>query len=754
MNDQQPGNNLGSSDRSRHEGMMPVGNISQQQGGGGGSPPSPYGYNDSSGGNSGTGLNAATIFRIVLNRWLTVSLLVIFGGVGGIFYAQQATPVYRVQAELEMNVRRPKVINNDAVYEDPNAVRDIDVIFNTRFAKFKSPAMESLAAQEFMEQYPKSSITKRGMPINRYTLASMIRKVRWYKDPSANIVYVSYEASDPEFAAQLVNVLSYCAGVLMMKENQAQSDEAVKWLVTQVSEQREKLEENEKELAVIREEVQLDSLQQRKIALGQAFVTVSDEKESLVSQLASRKTVFEFVKNLKDSDPNLEMLPPGLPKERELDELIRGWRAANDGLLLAADRYTELHPEYKKAADLELRSRQRLEQFIVMSANAVQNEVDLLVKQIEQVDARITTMKEESVTMERSIASGLRTLQRLERKRDAADTSYQAMLRRMEEARLSADENMAFTKVIRNAAVPLYPISPRKVRVLILGLFIGFVGGSLLAIIMAFWTDKVGAVADLKALNLNVIASIPTQKRIDSRGELATIGLRDKFSPMVEVFAGINAILSSDKYFNQTKVILVSSVGPGEGKTISACNLAICSALNGVRTLLIDGDLRRPQLANIFQVSEDSPSLLSWLANTEDHNCKDLVSKGAVDNLDTITSVANAQINPAELLGRGRLAELITWARDNYDRVIIDTPPLGPVGDAQVYANLADTVILVSRIGVTRRRSIKFAVARFHDIDANIFGWIANDVPQSLAGMFGGGEGYGFSYGYGGDYKT
>ncbi|MEE9369574.1 MAG: hypothetical protein V3V05_12040, partial [Pontiella sp.] len=64
------------------------------------------------------------------------------------------------------------------------------------------------------------------------------------------------------------------------------------------------------------------------------------------------------------------------------------------------------------------------------------------------------------------------------------------------------------------------------------------------------------------------------------------------------------------------------------------------------------------------------------------------------------------------------------------------------------------TVILVSRIGVTRRRSIKFAVARFHDIDANIFGWIANDVPQSLAGMFGGGEGYGFSYGYGGDYKT
>lgn len=239
-----------------------------------------------------------------------VLLLAMLGAVGGIFYAQMATPIYRVTAELEMNVRRPKVINSDVVFEDPTAVRDTDVIFNTRFKKFTSPAMESLAADEYMKRYPDEKTTSNGLPIGGYTLALWVQDVIWHKDPNANIVYVTYEASDPDFAAQLVNVLAKCAGMLMMRENQEQSEEAVKWLVSQAEEQRDDLETVEQRLADLREEVGHDSLQQRKSELAQALVTVSDEREGLVSQRASRDTVFEFVSDLRDSDPNLEMLPP------------------------------------------------------------------------------------------------------------------------------------------------------------------------------------------------------------------------------------------------------------------------------------------------------------------------------------------------------------------------------------------------------------------------------------------------------------
>ncbi len=695
------------------------------------------------------------LLRIVLRRWVIVVLLAIAGGLIGTLYVQQTVPIFLAKAEIKMSVRRPRVINNEAVFEDSSANRDSDVIFNTRFAEFRSPAMEKLAAQEYLERYPDRATVRGGAGIGRYTLSTWIRDVSWYKDPSANIVYVSYESSDPEFAAELVNVLTHCAGVLMMQENQALSDEAVKWLISQVEEQRESLEEVEKQLASIRKELQLGSLEQRKTTLDLSLASVSQEKEEAISRLASRKTVCEFVSGLKDTDPNLEILPTGLPKEEQLNELIQDWKTANNELLLMADRYTEIHPDYRTAQEKETRVRKRLGQFIELSTKAILNEIALLGKQVKQIDLRIGLMRSESIELEQSLVSGTQRLQRLERKRDAADNAYQSMLRRMEEARLSADENMAYTKVIRNASVPRIPVRPRKMRVVAMSCFLGVLVGAGLAIALAFFTDKIEVVSDLKALGLNVLGTIPSQKKVDSRVELATIGLRDKFSHMVEIFAGINALVSSDKYIDRTQVMLICSIMPGEGKTISACNLAISSALNGSRTLLIDGDLRRPQLVNIFKVDEEHPSLLEWLSNGKHELRHDqLVSAGIIENLDVITSRHLQEINPAELLGRGQLAELLDWARGEYDRVIIDSPPLGPVGDAQVLANHADSVVMISRIGRTRRRGLQFALARFREIDAHVLGCIANDVPHSLSGLFGGAEGYGYAYGYGGSYKS
>ncbi|MEN7972428.1 MAG: polysaccharide biosynthesis tyrosine autokinase [Verrucomicrobiota bacterium] len=707
-------------------------------------------YGGNSGRGSPGGLDSVTLMRIILRRWITLLLFITLGGLAGILYNQLATPVFQAEAELEMSVRRPKVINNEAVYDDINAMRDTDVIFNTRFAKFKSPAMEKLATKEYIRRYGDLKETPQGLKIERHLLAEWVRDdVSWFKEPNANIVRVSYESPDPKFAAQLVNVLTHCAGVLMMQENQALSDEAVRWLISQVDEQRVSLEEVEKQLASIREELQLDSLQQRKSALGQSLGSVSQEKEELISQLASRKTVYDFVSELKDSDPNLEMLPTGLPKGEQLNELVRAWREANDELLLISDRYTELHPEYRKAKEKEARSRGRLEQFITLSSMAVQNEIELLEKQVEQVDRRIDAMKTEAIELEQQLVLGSQRLQRVERKRDAADNTYQSMLRRMEEARLSADENMAYTKVIRNADVPNDPVRPRKMRAMVLAIVFGLMAGCGLAVVMEFWMDKVSSVSDLKMLGLNVLGMIPSQKKVGSRGELATIGLWDKFNHMVEVFSGINALISSEKYADRTRMMLVCSVMPGEGKTVSSCNLAINFALNGARTLLIDGDLRRPRLVKIFDIDEKHPSLLEWLSDNESKLRHDqLVSAGIVENLDVITSRHLKGVNPAELLGRSQLPGLLDWARKHYDRVIIDSPPLGPVGDAQVFADQVDSVIVVSRVGKTRRRVLRFALTRLHDIDADILGCIVNDVPYTLLGLFGGAEGYAYGYGH------
>lgn len=713
--------------------------------------------NSSGAGSSEEGrMSPLNLLQMILHRWQIVLLCMLLGALTSILYIQYATPIYKAEADMEMSVRQPRVLKSEVMVDDSNLSRDEGVVFYTRFAKFKSPAMEKLATEEYFKRYPEDESSDPKLGVSRELLAMLIREVQWSKDPQANIVTVSYNNPSPEFAAKLVNVLTHCAGLLMMQENKAQSDKAVEWLVVLVKEKQASLDEVDRKLADLREELHLNSLQQRKSVLDQSLATVSAEREVLISTLASRKTVYEFVKQMQGTDPNLEILPPGLPKEEQLNELIQAWRSAREELMLMAGRYTEIHPEYRRAAEAEARMRSQLDQFVNLSAKAVENEIELLDKQVEQINGRIEAIKTESLELEQEIVSGNRQLQRLESERAVANASYQSVLKREEEARLAADENMAFTKVIKDAGIPAVPVSPRKPFVMVVGVFLGGAVGCTIALLIAFLLDNINSVSDLRALKLNILGVVPAQKKMDSRGELATIGLRDKFNQIVEIFAGMNALFSADRYAGQTKVLVMCSVMPGEGKTVCACNMAISSALNGARTLLIDGDLRRPQVANIFGCDETHPSLLEWMYNgddTLDHEA--LISHCEIDNLDIISSRPFSEINPAELLGRRRLADLITWAREEYDRIIIDSPPLGPVGDALILANRADSVVLVCRIGNTRKRLLKFALNRLQELDANLLGCIANDVSYSLVGMFSGAEGYGHGYGYGhGSYKA
>lgn len=688
------------------------------------------------------GIDILKLLRVLLRRWYTVLIFIVLGGLAAWLYAQRATPIFMAEAELEMSVRRPKVINSQAVYDDSSTMRDTDAIINTRFAKFRSPSMERMAIAEYQKRFPDEQRSEQA-------LAYYVRRnVNWSKDKRSNIVRVSTMSPDPRFAAQLINVLSYSAGALMIQENQALSDGAVQWLNDQVEDQRESLDAVERKLATLRAGIQLDSMRQRKDALGAALNEVAAEKSAVENRLEARKATLEFVLEILAEKQDVEKLPTGLPKEAEINALVAAWREARNELEKSADNYTEHHPEYQRLFNEERRARKAVDDFIQVSGDTIRNEIRLLERQLGQLSRRVEQMEAQSIDLEQKLVKGEQQFISLERQREAADDAYRAILQRMEQARMSADENTAFINIIREAAVPQRPVSPRKVRILAMGLFAGALLGAALAFLIEFWSDKIALVGDLKDLGLNILGTIPSQKNAGTRGDLATIGLKDKFSHVFEIFAGINTLVSADRYADRTKVMLVCSVMPGEGKTISSSNLAISSALNGSRTLLIDGDLRRPRLARIFGISEDHASLLEWLSsNDRSLDCEHLVNRDVHEHLDVITSRPSKSVNPAELMGRAKLRELIDWGRANYDRVIIDSPPIGLVGDTQALANQADSVIIVSRLGKTKKRALKFALSRLTELDAAVLGCIANDVPHSISGMFKGGQ-YGYAYGY------
>ena len=691
------------------------------------------------------------LLRIVLRRWLAVGLCAVLGILASLFVFQRSEPLYHASAQLEMYVSQPRVVSIDESFGENNGAgaNSEDVIFNTRFAKFKSPAMEKLASREYLGRYPNQSFSENGEAIDEDTLAYWIRRVSWYKDPNSNIVHVSFDHTDPEFAARLVNVLVDCSGKLMMQENQELIEIAVEWADIQAEEQQDNILEIDRKIANIRQDLKLDLMQQRKEALTQSMSVLAAEKEALASRLKSRRMMHGYITGLKGADADLETLPPGLPREEELNSLINAWRSANGERLRVASRYTEIHPEYRSATDGVERARDELNQFIDRLGQAVSNETVLIQKQIVLADDTLEEKEAQSQELEQKLSEGMQQLLALQGSREAAVNVHESTLRSREAARLAADENMAFTKVIREAEVPRYHEGTSIVQALAGGVVGGAAVGCALVIALAFFAGRIIAVSDLRDMGLRMLGVVPAQKKAYSRGELATMGIQDKFSPMVEVFSGINSMLSSDRFSGETQVVLVNSSMPGEGKTIVACNLAITAMRNGARTLLIDADLRKPQLVNVLALDGTHHSLLDWLVDeSSEMSCADLVSRNVIEGLDMITSRPSSEINPGDLLGRGRLKELIEWARNHYDRIIIDSSPLGPVGDAQVLSNYVDCVILVSRIGITRKRALRFALAQLRQIDANILGCIANDVPNSLEGLFGGAEGYGYGHQY------
>ena len=370
----------------------------------------------------------------------------------------------------------------------------------------------------------------------------------------------------------------------------------------------------------------------------------------------------------------------------------------------------------------------------------INTRIDSLKKQLmghlDSSHDKIEVINNELASMELSVTDYPSKLLAVERERDVCDMTYRSILKRIEEARLSTDEDTAIVKIINIAKKPSAPIHPKKTNILLTGLIMGLVGGFMLAFITDTVEDHVTSYTDVESLvGLKVIGLLPHVSKVE-RENLALTSLDSKFGAVSEAMAGIRTVLGSPRYQDMTDSILVTSSVPAEGKTIIASNLAIVSAKSGAKTLLVDFDMRRPKIAGIFGDPGKENSLLHILNTGDTARFSDLPKYGKCDGLSVITSSPSGNISPAEILGGRHVTDFLTWAKENYDRVIIDSPPFGIVGDAGVLACLVSSVILVCRPEQSRRRGIRHVVKQLNNIGANIIGVIVNDVDFTKQGYF------------------
>lgn len=293
----------------------------------------------------------------------------------------------------------------------------------------------------------------------------------------------------------------------------------------------------------------------------------------------------------------------------------------------------------------------------------------------------------------------------------------------------------------------------------------GAAGGLLVSLVIMgvilLNSDTVQTVDQVEeALPLPVLASVPEYKE-----DLAAMRLSDDVLPLVTLLAPRSAGTEAYRLLRTAitlmpvsqkhRVISLTSCGPGEGKSTTSLNLAVVLATQSKRVLLIDADLRKPTIAQRLKMpASDQPGLSRFLSDSTvtPEECIQRVPE--VAGLDVIP-VQEIPPFPSELLGQGRLEQLLAWARDHYDYVLIDTPPVLLVTDALIIATHCDTLLVVVRIGVAQKRALRRIRQDLAKYPGKQTGIVVNALPH--ADTYYGGYGnyrkyYGKGYGGGGGY--
>ncbi len=350
---------------------------------------------------------------------------------------------------------------------------------------------------------------------------------------------------------------------------------------------------------------------------------------------------------------------------------------------------------------------------------------------------------------------------RLERDRQVLADTYTLMRQKLEEARIAQASQLGKVRIIDPAIPPDHREKPKTKLNLALGLLLGLglgVGG---AFFLEYLDNTIRSVEDIERKGLTVLGIIPSisderyQRRYrrkkgktkagendnDGAGgngkslirrevkrlQRRMITHEDPKSPISEAYRSLRTSIIYSTADQKIKSLLISSPGPGEGKTTTVANLAITYANLGKKTLLIDSDLRRPVIHRIFNLPRD-PGITSYLSGARDDFDK-LIQKTEVDNLFVVTS-GIVPPNPSELLGSQRMSDLTARLEKEWDMVLFDSPPLVAVTDATMISKEIDRIIMVVKSGGTDKKAFEHTLQALENVKAPFGGVVLNAVTS------------------------
>jgi capsular exopolysaccharide synthesis family protein len=724
------------------------------------------GQGGGAGGASDAPLDWRRYVGAVVRRWWLIVLCAAIATAGAGAYTVRQPKLYKAAAALIIDVRGAQVLTGVTdVYDVGGRGWAPSAFFQTEYEVMKSRRVARAAAERLgmhlderyngtagitdaaTRQQRLAALDPADLVVGRYAIEP---------DKNSNVVRVTVVDVDPEHAANLANAVADAYLEVNLDKRVDHTKDASEWLLTQHDELRRKLHQSEQKLlkfmgdnGVLNAslESQLEEVKQRLSAFNS---TLASEEAAAIKDVLN-VAALEQVKNdpaMLDTLPEVQAASVVTSLKQKLVEL----RTAE---MEAASRYLPEHPKVKLLSE----QRSALEKDL-------QREIGALLASLERQKASraasIAGLKaalDEERKKEARLNNLAFTYNELKRERDTDQKLFDMVANRLKEADLTGAQPFNNVRFLDRALVPKAPFKPNLQQALLGALVGGLALGVGLALLIELADTTVKSEADLAALTdapfLGLMPVIPVDvpaKEGDRAAQLRATRSRDLYvlshprSAVAECARFIRTNLLFMSPDRPLKTLVVTSPSPQEGKTTTAVTMAISMAQAGSRTLIVDTDLRKPRLHRVFGIENDV-----GIANVLLHEVtiEQAVQKTEVANLDVVCC-GTLPPNPAELLLSERFKGLVAELARRYDRVVFDTPPIGPVTDPAILGTLVDGVVLVTKADKTTKESVKQAMRALRDANARVFGVILNDVDvtsKRYAGAY-----YAYYRTYGGYY--
>jgi len=547
---------------------------------------------------------------------------------------------------------------------------------------------------------------------------------------NTNILIITFQATNPALAAEVVNALMNQYALYSLEEKNETINQQIAFI-------------NDR-LAVVDDE--LDSVTREKLAYQKANNLINfeaqsseyfgkiNESDKLLTEQATQIELVQIIESyLRNSKNNFTTTPSSLGiADATLSNLIAAYNVAQLERKSLLDRQIPRGNPLVQSKEAEI---EKLRQTILESLRTIRT----------SYSASVADLRNTNSTAQRQIKQMPEKQQRLleiERQQVTKQGVYNILLEQKERTSITLAATSSNIRIVESAMPNEVPVAPNRRNVQVLALFIGLLLPALFIFILELLNDKITSRADVERVSdITILGEVG-----HSFGAENLVVKPNNRSVVAEQFRMLRSNLQYIITSIPNPVLLVTSTFSGEGKSFISTNMGAVMALAGKRTIILEFDIRKPKILKHLNIAK-KPGLTNYL-----------LGKASLEELpipvpgnDALFVLACGPVppNPAELLLDPKLEELFAYLKANFDVVIIDTAPVGMVSDALTLSRFADATLYIARQNHTFKKQLGIIDDFYQQSKLPKMALVLNDVKHT-AGY--GGYGYGYGYGYNSGY--